>query len=159
MAELRWALLLAGLLFVAGLVVWERRKRRAREAEWPGHPAGAASPQEGASGAARAGREAAGDGVGREEPAFSMPDLPRRDPVRDLPIVEIDSRAGSDPAVGDLPVFDMGQSNRVAGGSFGDGRGDGGIMQPPARRPASRTPVAARLRHRGSSDAGAASTR
>ena len=31
--EDEWALLLAGLLFVAGLVIWERRKRRARDAE------------------------------------------------------------------------------------------------------------------------------
>lgn len=107
MPELRWALLLAGLLFVAGLVIWERRKRRVRDAERmtpstsPAHEAGVP--------AARG---------GREEPTFSMPDLPRRDPVRDLPIVEIDPRIQASPAGADLPVFDMAESNRGGAGGL-----------------------------------------
>ncbi len=102
MSELRWALLLAGLLFVVGLVAWERRKRRDRDAE-------------------RAGGVARGP---RDEPTFSMPGLPRREPVRDLPVVEIDARNGAGPAVGDLPVFDMGQANRDGEGRFDTGRPD-----------------------------------
>ncbi len=109
MSELRWALMLAGLLFVAGLVVWERRNRRARDADRTRATVGSGS---------RAVREAAGEFVGREEPTFSMPDLPRREPVRDLPVVEIDARTGSGPGAGDLPVFDMGHSNRGGEVSF-----------------------------------------
>jgi len=128
MAELRWALLLAGVLFVAGLVVWERRKRRTRDAERAGLATGRVSSTDVTGGISRvAYREAAGDGAGREEPTFSMPDLPRRDPVRDLPVVEIDPRTGSGPGVGDLPVFDMGHSNRTGEVSFDAGLGDGQV--------------------------------
>jgi cell division protein ZipA len=47
-----------------------------------------------------------------------MPDLPRREPVRDLPVVEIDPRASDGPRVGDLPVINMegpGQAGRGPG--------------------------------------------
>jgi ZipA, C-terminal FtsZ-binding domain len=119
MPELRWALLLAGLLFVAGLVVWERRKRRARDAERmpPPMTPSLSTPTGHDAGGGRGGRDPGGDPGGREEPTFSMPDLPRRDPVRDLPIVEIGPRSQAGPGVGDLPVFDMAQSNR--GGTGG----------------------------------------
>ena len=119
MPELRWALLLAGLLFVAGLVVWERRKRRARDAERPAPSMTAsmspAQPHDAGGSTGRGGREPGAESNGREEPTFSMPDLPRRDPVRDLPIVEIDPRNQGDPGVGDLPVFDMAQVGDMRG--------------------------------------------
>lgn len=120
MPELRWALLLAGLLFVAGLVVWERRKRRARDAERvaPSMVPSPPSVHEAGAGVARGGRDPAAESGGREEPTFSMPDLPRRDPVRDLPIVEIGPRSQGGPGVGDLPVFDMAQSNRGGAGGL-----------------------------------------
>lgn len=127
MSELRWALLLAGLLFVVAMVVWERRKRRPREGERPGAGSGGFTASHDLSAGAgsfsagsRGGRGAAAEDGGREEPTFSMPGLPRRDPVRDLPVVEIDPRSGDGPGVGDLPVFDMGQANR-SGGGFGSG--------------------------------------
>lgn len=118
MPELRWALLLAGLLFVAGLVVWERHKRRARDAErmTPSTPPSLA--QEPGGPVVRGGRDPGAESNGREEPTFSMPDLPRRDPVRDLPIVEIDPRNQGGPRVGDLPVFDMARSNRGGAGGL-----------------------------------------
>lgn len=113
MAELRWALLLTGLIFVVGLVFWERRKRRSRDVERAGIPG--IDPSQGARSSAaqlRAARDASFDPGAREEPTFSMPGLPRRDPVRDLPVVEIDPRTGEGPGVGDLPVFDMAYQNR-----------------------------------------------
>lgn len=121
MAELRWALLLAGILFVVGLVVWEKRKRQARDAArgstfdsahaGGGHhgPAGSVTTAGHGHPGADPGRDA---GAVREEPSFSMPDLPRRDPVRDLPIVEIDARRAGGPSVGDLPVISMGEGER-----------------------------------------------
>lgn len=130
MSELRWALLVVGVLFVAGLVVWERRKRRHREGErlvasgggFPASHERGAGPV-GISAGSRGSRGTAYEDGGREEPTFSMPGLPRRDPVRDLPVVEIDPRSGAGPGVGDLPVFDMGQANR-SGGGFGAGTQD-----------------------------------
>jgi cell division protein ZipA len=125
MVELRWALLLAGLLLVAGLVIWERRKRRARAGDQGGGMSSGLSASASASaaaGVARGDREAEHEPAGREEPVFSMPDLPRREPLRDLPIVEVDPRGNGDPGMGDLPVFDMGQTNRGgSGGQLEDG--------------------------------------
>ncbi len=125
MSELRWALLLVGLLFVAGLVVWERRKRRYREGERAvsgsgGFPAShdLGTGVGGILAGLRGSRGTVSEDGSREEPTFSMPGLPRREPVRDLPVVEIDPRTGAGPGVGDLPVFDMGQANR-SGGEFG----------------------------------------
>ncbi len=37
-----------------------------------------------------------------------VPELPRRDPLRGLPVVEIDPRVAEGPRVGDLPVISMG---------------------------------------------------
>jgi cell division protein ZipA len=147
MSELRWALLLFGLLFVAGLVAWELRKRRTRDAErlggsglpgfggrGPGPAPGgfggwdadaAARPHEGAP------TRATGGG-GREEPSFSMPELPRREPVRDLPVVEIDPRAGDGPRVGDLPVIHMdGSTSAVSGAGAGSRSGAAQDLHPP----------------------------
>jgi cell division protein ZipA len=47
-----------------------------------------------------------------------MPDLPRREPLRDLPVVEIDPRAGDGPRVGELPVIHMdGPASATSGGA------------------------------------------
>lgn len=149
MSELRWALLLVGLLFVAGLVAWELRKRRAREAE---RSAGGMAMGRGTREAVPGGRDAvptarghdaglpSGGAGTREEPAFSMPDLPRRDPVRELPVVEFDPRASEGPRVGDLPLIRMdgtvaeGASEQPAAGESAD---DGGIESVSPAREAS----------------------
>jgi cell division protein ZipA len=117
MAELRWALLFAGLLLVVALVAWERRKRRARDGD-RGAAVRGSGLQPPAAGGARGGRDSEHEPTAREEPMFSMPDLPRREPVRDLPIVEIDARTNAGPGVGDLPVFDMGHSHRGSAGAL-----------------------------------------
>jgi FtsZ-interacting cell division protein ZipA len=137
MAELRWALLLAGLLFVAGLVAWEMRKRRGRDAQ-RGGLAGSVATHEHAVGQGRATREASADSTLREEPVFSMPDLPRREPVRDLPIVEIDPRTGAGPAVGDLPVFDMREQNRTGTTQAGAQSAELGAREAPQPDPVER---------------------
>lgn len=111
MTELRWALLLAGILFVAGLVAWELRKRRARDGArgrfaMPGGGGRDAPIASGRTHDPAAGVPSAG-AASREEPSFSMPELSRRDPLRDLPVVEIDPRVAEGPRVGDLPVISM----------------------------------------------------
>ncbi len=100
MPELRWALLLIGILFLAGLALWELRKQR--NARLPRATSSAA--------AAEAEAEGAGHGNGsRTEPVLSMETLGRhdsghhnpatqRDPIGRLPVVEI-----VDPSVLDNP--------------------------------------------------------
>ncbi|MCP5472260.1 MAG: hypothetical protein H7A18_09330 [Sinobacteraceae bacterium] len=109
MTELRWALLLAGILFVAGLVFWELRKRRARDAERAGaaQSGGGGSSRELPPAAPSRAPEVSAKPAVRAEPAFSMPELSPREPLRDLPVVEIDPQATTDPRVGDLPVINM----------------------------------------------------
>ena len=111
MTELRWALLLAGILFVAGLIAWELRKRRARDGSrgrfaMPGGGGRDAPTASGRTHDPAASAPSAGT-ASREEPSFSMPELSRRDPLRDLPVVEIDPRVAEGPRVGDLPIISM----------------------------------------------------
>lgn len=138
MPELRWALLLLGLLFLGGLVLWESRKRRARESQRPTVAVTPSTDRDDAMGPGTrtgdAGATSAGAAV-REEPAFSMPDLPRREPVRDLPIVEIDPSAADGPSVGELPVISMGTSGpapAVGPGGLDDGDEDVSAARPAA---------------------------
>lgn len=124
MTELRWALLLVGLLLIAGLVAWEKRGKGGRRG--PDQESVSGSESERSPGAIasmlRSPSRAASQSPAarREEPGFSMPGLSRREPVRDLPIVEIDARSGSGPGIGDLPVFDMdsGLDQPATGGSW-----------------------------------------
>ena len=84
MPELRWTLLIVGVLFLVGLVVWERRKSHQAA---PPHRA----PED----------PSMGDPPARtfREPTLTLPEIRARDPIvsQDLPIVEIegdDSFAG-----------------------------------------------------------------
>ena len=77
MSELRWALLLAGIVFVVLLALWERRRPRQ------------ASPR-------ATGRTAARDGGAElsrppREPSLTLPEMRAREPLvpHDLPLVEI----------------------------------------------------------------------
>ena len=101
MAELRWALLLLGVVFIGALAVWELRKRRPQS-----NPSSAQSGAQGSlagdgPGGAN-GREHqalapstlapiadANVGGGRQQPTFSMPDFPAREPLQRIPLVEI----------------------------------------------------------------------
>jgi len=76
MSELRWALLLLGIVFIALLAFWERRRPRQ------------ASP--------RAGERATREGLAEptrppREPTLTLPEMRAREPLvrRDLPVVEI----------------------------------------------------------------------
>jgi FtsZ-interacting cell division protein ZipA len=94
MSELRWALLAAGILFIAALLAWEFSKRRRRASE-----------------AARPEREAAepvfSEGrASRQEPSMPSAGFGARDPVREPRVVEFDAPDGREPALGDLPVID-----------------------------------------------------
>ncbi|MFO1402088.1 MAG: hypothetical protein U1F30_12910 [Steroidobacteraceae bacterium] len=61
MASLRWILLLAGLLFIAGLALWERRRpRQARGAGLPDADGGAVGEDSAAAEAPAVARVAAG---------------------------------------------------------------------------------------------------
>jgi len=140
MPELRWALLLLGLLFIAGLVLWESRKRRARDAQRPTVTGSTGAEREAPSIPATRGNEAGVSAMGpaaREEPAFSMPDLPKHEPVRDLPVVEIDPSAADGPNVGDLPVISMGGPGAAPG--VGHQGLDDGVEEVSPARPASTT--------------------
>lgn len=73
MPQLRWTLLLLGILFLAGLAWWELRKsRRGERRELPG-------------GAALA-----------REPTLGLPEIRPREPARDLPVIEIEE-SGAEP--------------------------------------------------------------
>ena len=92
MSELRWALLVFGILFIVGLLAWEfgKRRRAARDS---------------AGGAAE--RDAAADArAERQAPALQAPGFGGRDPVREPRVVEFDAPEGREPALGDLPVID-----------------------------------------------------
>src|SRR5215468_2005156 len=78
MSELRWALLILGVLFIAVLAWWERRRPRPRQAS--GTLERALS------------REGGGDAPPRRvrEPPLTLPEVYVREPVapKELPIVE-----------------------------------------------------------------------
>ena len=89
MPELRWTLLILGVLFIGGLAWWERRKPR----HAPGAPAG------GESHSARAARE----------PALTLPEIRVRDPAppRQLPVVEIrDEQSSAESLLRLVPVLE-----------------------------------------------------
>jgi len=89
MPELRWTLLILGVLFIGGLAWWERRKPR----HAPGAPAG------GESHGARAARE----------PGLTLPEIRVRDPAppRQLPVVEIrDEQSSAESLLRLVPVLE-----------------------------------------------------
>jgi len=89
MPELRWTLLILGVLFIGVLAWWERRKPR----QAPG---------------ARAGDEAHGARLPRE-PALTLPEMRARDPApgHQLPVVEIgDAQASAEGLLHLVPVLE-----------------------------------------------------
>ena len=99
MTELRWALLLAGALFVGGLIFWELRKRRAASRQDALNRSSAQDP--------RNTGESAG-AAHRVEPGYTPPEFPRREPVKEPQLVRIDPASDREPALGDLRVIDFG---------------------------------------------------
>jgi cell division protein ZipA len=82
-AELRWMLLLLGVLFLAGLAWWElRRPRQARGAELA-----RAEPNDVATGAHPA--EPQDRPHAHREPTLTLPPIRTRDPLLELPTIEI----------------------------------------------------------------------
>ena len=91
MSELRWTLLILGVLFIAALAWWERHRPR----------------QASRSSAAErtAAREPAADAAPRtlREPTLSLPQMRARDPLamHDLPLVEVARDLPAVPVLGD----------------------------------------------------------
>lgn len=86
MPELRWTLLIIGVVFLAGLAWWElRRSRRglAGPSDRPGEPLAAReisrTPAE---------RPGVADGI-KHEPTISFPEEPAQAPTEELPVVEV----------------------------------------------------------------------
>jgi len=83
-AELRWMLLLLGVLFLAGLAWWElRRPRQARGAEL------ARADEEGAVAPGSPSGDSHGSSRARREPTFTLPTAGARDPLLELPTIEV----------------------------------------------------------------------
>jgi FtsZ-interacting cell division protein ZipA len=86
MPELRWTLLIIGIVFLAGLAWWElRRSRRglAGPGDRPGEPlAGRELSRPSAE------RPQAADGI-KHEPTITFPDMPAREQMHELPVVEV----------------------------------------------------------------------
>src|ERR1700683_3569336 len=66
MAELRWILLTLGVFFMAGLAWWDLRRRR----------------------------QATREGTEHREPSLVLPQMRAREPLRDLPVMEMSSASG-----------------------------------------------------------------
>ncbi len=78
MGDLRWTLLLIGVVFLAGLAWWElRRPRQARRAEL-GYPSESEVAPDPAPPAAP-----------QREPTLTLPEIRARDPLPELPMVEV----------------------------------------------------------------------
>jgi cell division protein ZipA len=110
MSELRWTLLIVGVVFIAALAWWERhRPRQASRGSAAQRPTGA--------------RESATDAAARavREPSLSLPPMRARDPLvpHDLPVLELarglpavplldpdDAPAGPDAPAQDQPAPD-----------------------------------------------------
>ncbi len=87
MPELRWTLLIIGGVFLAGLAWWELRRSRRRSPASLGE-----RPGDGAFGgdAARTvpDRQLPADGI-KHEPTITFPEVQTREPMQELPVVEI----------------------------------------------------------------------
>jgi FtsZ-interacting cell division protein ZipA len=106
MASLRWILLLAGVLFIAGLLLWERlRPRQARGDSVPDAGRGATPADEPADVPVAARALAAGAAGRAPAPGFASPDAPLR-------IVELPAGRRVEPEIPlDVPV--LGPATRV----------------------------------------------
>ncbi len=77
MPDLRWTLLIIGVLFIAGLAWWElRRPRQARREDLGRSPEGEAPPR-------------SSPPQPQREPTLTLPDIRARDPLLDLPMIEV----------------------------------------------------------------------
>lgn len=90
MPELRWTLLIIGVVFLVGLAWWELRRARERTAGGGGlgerqgvHPLAQDAPA-----SAQESMAPARDGI-RHEPTISFPEAHSRDALRELPVVEV----------------------------------------------------------------------
>jgi len=86
MPELRWTLLIIGIVFLAGLAWWElRRSRRglAGSGDRPGEPLTGRELSR-----APAEQPAATDGI-KHEPTITFPEVPARELTEELPVVEV----------------------------------------------------------------------
>jgi ZipA, C-terminal FtsZ-binding domain len=86
MPELRWTLLIIGIVFLAGLAWWElRRSRRglAGSGDRPGEPH---APRELSRSAAE--RPPSAEGI-KHEPTITFPEVPLRERTDEIPVVEV----------------------------------------------------------------------
>ncbi len=86
MPELRWTLLIIGIVFLAGLAWWElRRSRRglAGSGERPGEPLTGREPSR-----SQPERPPIADGI-KHEPTITFPEVPARGPAEELPLLEV----------------------------------------------------------------------
>jgi cell division protein ZipA len=94
MSELRWALLIAGVLFIAALVWWERRRPRQARGALPRASA----------------REAAAEREARlvREPPLTLPSVRAREPIAssEPPVLELPEEPRSVPVLGAAGVLD-----------------------------------------------------
>ena len=116
MASLRWILLLAGVLFIAGLALWERRRpRQAR---------GGAVPEEPGTEVPVAPRAVAPAAAGRAPaPGFASPDAPLRivelpagrriEPEIPLDVPVLGPAARAEPQIGETALSGSGADARV----------------------------------------------
>jgi cell division protein ZipA len=117
MHELRWTLLILGVLFIVVLAWWERRKRRQASgdrSELQGHgdyPADQRSVSwdlDEPVGSTRGGRESGGAPRVYREPTLTLPEVRTREPMppQELPVVEITDDLRVDPDEPGLPVLE-----------------------------------------------------
>jgi cell division protein ZipA len=94
MSELRWALLIAGVLFIGALVWWERRRPRQARGALPRATA----------------REAAAERAARpvHEPPLTLPAVRAREPIASsgLPVLELREEPRSVPVLGAAAVLE-----------------------------------------------------
>lgn len=86
MTELRWTLLIIGVVFLAGLAWWELRRSRGRAAR-PLAGIGEAGADQ-ASGLDAPAPERTAPGI-KHEPTISFPEVQAREPLQELPVVEL----------------------------------------------------------------------
>ncbi|MGH8258677.1 MAG: hypothetical protein ACREUG_03195, partial [Steroidobacteraceae bacterium] len=88
MPELRWTLLIIGVVFLAGLAWWELRRSRGRGFGAGGRLEGSSGFAGGSGAGTSGGLGAVADGI-RHEPTISFPEPHSRDARHELPVVEV----------------------------------------------------------------------
>ncbi len=81
MPDLRWTLLIIGVLFIAGLAWWELRRPRQARSEDPGRSSESEAPPRPSPPESQ--REP------QREPTLTLPDIRARDPLLELPMIEV----------------------------------------------------------------------